>query len=515
MPYLSYDPNGNILALRHQGLQQGTTFGQIDDLKYTYSGNRLLSVTDASAQSGPHDFQDHGATTGLDYGYNANGSLVSDANKGITAITYNHLDLPEKVTLAGGKQIVYLYDAAACPDLLGGTKLAQVLRQPFTPDLRTDYVGEFVYQSGVLEFFGQPEGRCVAGGTGFRYEYHYRDHLGNLRLAFSDLDGDGVAEVSEVLQEAAYYPYGMRHEGLAAPAVGVPHRFLFQGKELEGAFGVDWMDFGARRYDAAVGRWWGVDAMAGRRLAVSPYAFVQGKPVGRVDPTGMLDDEYDQSGRKISDLGGDKIDFFHQADGNTKIVDRENGASNIIKGGEALIRGYEHRKKDIGWGQITEEFLGFYGPTKSLIADFDDSNVGAFGSLDRYESAYSGAARTDVLGSTQLKDEVKLTYREANPMVAMDMWEQMWGRSNISWYKLGEKTLFFMADSKSATSLLLRLPVSWERQSFGMLGNTYQTYIWTECNDEVAQKSAQLEASKFRALTDEASKTHAVPIYEK
>jgi hypothetical protein len=122
--------------------------------------------------------------------------------------------------------------------------------------------------------FTQPAsgGRGVATGTRFRYEYEQARHtqpakrplkkMGNLRLGFSDLDGDGVAEVSEVLQEAAYYPgacpeqrrRGMRHEGLAAPAVGVPHRFLFQGKELEGAFGVDWMDFGARRYDAAVGR---------------------------------------------------------------------------------------------------------------------------------------------------------------------------------------------------------------------------------------------------------------------
>jgi RHS repeat-associated protein len=164
------------------------------------------------------------------------------------------------------------------------------VKQPNTPDHRTDYVNEFVYQDGVLVpiaiGIGHPDGRCVVDGSGFRYEYHYKDHLGNLRLAFTDLDGDGLAEATEVLQEAAYYPYGMKHEGLGTPVVGPEHRFLFQGKEMEQDFGVDWADFGARRYDGQVGRWWGVDAMAEEFPSESPYLVMNDDPINIIDPKG-------------------------------------------------------------------------------------------------------------------------------------------------------------------------------------------------------------------------------------
>jgi RHS repeat-associated protein len=246
------------------------------------------------------------------------------------------------VTLAGNKQIVYLYDAA-------GTKLAQVLRQPNTADVRTDYVGEFVYHGGVLEFFSQPEGRCVAAGAGFRYEYHYRDHLGNLRLAFSDLDGDGEAEVSEVLQEAAYYPYGMRHEGLAAPAVGVPHRFLFQGKELEGAFGVDWMDFGARRYDAQVGRWWGVDAMANDRSDWTPYRFGLDNPIRYLDRDGNNESTWVTQ----NDDGTYSVFGGNANDGSNAIVLFENGAPARIVGYSATPESFYFSEKGTWQGTIS------------------------------------------------------------------------------------------------------------------------------------------------------------------
>jgi hypothetical protein len=63
------------------------------------------------------DSEVHSALSNVDYGHNLNGSLANNANKGIAKIDYNHLDLPEKISLAGGKQILYLYNAA-------GTKLA-------------------------------------------------------------------------------------------------------------------------------------------------------------------------------------------------------------------------------------------------------------------------------------------------------------------------------------------------------------------------------------------------------
>jgi hypothetical protein len=81
------------------------------------------------------------------------------------------------------------------------------------------------------------------GSQEFRYEYFYRDHLGNTRMRFADLDEDGVAEVSEILQEwqelatkrSNSYPYGMVLEGLlGGTQQQMPlHRFGFNSKEME------------------------------------------------------------------------------------------------------------------------------------------------------------------------------------------------------------------------------------------------------------------------------------------
>jgi hypothetical protein len=92
------------------------------------------------------------------------------------------------------------------------------------------------------------------------------------------------------------------------------------------------------------------------------------------------------------------------------------------------------------------------------------------------------------LNSILQKGEINTDYFDSNPFVARDMWEQMWGRTNLSWYKLGDKTLFLMTDSKSMTSFAYRLLPSWERSTFKLHGNTYQTYLWTETSTEIESK---------------------------
>ncbi|MDP2303917.1 MAG: RHS repeat-associated core domain-containing protein [Ignavibacteria bacterium] len=47
---------------------------------------------------------------------------------------------------------------------------------------------------------------------------------------------------------------------------------------------------GARYYDSEVGRWLSVDPMDSERPGLSPYNYCQNNPLGRIDPTGMLDD---------------------------------------------------------------------------------------------------------------------------------------------------------------------------------------------------------------------------------
>lgn len=53
----------------------------------------------------------NGASTAVEYEYDANGNLTKDLNKKIAAIQYNCLNLPEKIQFADGNLISYLYAA--------------------------------------------------------------------------------------------------------------------------------------------------------------------------------------------------------------------------------------------------------------------------------------------------------------------------------------------------------------------------------------------------------------------
>src|SRR5690554_8025910 len=56
---------------------------------------------------------------------------------------------------------------------------------------------------------------CVKkDGANYIYHYIYRDHLGNNRLVYADLDGNGVINpATEIIEENNYYPFGLKHQG--------------------------------------------------------------------------------------------------------------------------------------------------------------------------------------------------------------------------------------------------------------------------------------------------------------
>ncbi|WP_394974955.1 RHS repeat-associated core domain-containing protein [uncultured Croceitalea sp.] len=171
----SYDKNGNLSSLVRNTDNGSGSSQQIDALAYSYdSGNKLLSVTDNNGSA--EGFND-GNTSGNDYTYDQNGNMTSDANKGITNISYNHLNLPTSVGISGGT-ISYIYDAT-------GAKQKKTVGST-----NTEYAGNYIYENGNLQFFSHPEGYVNAGGPGYDYVYQYKDHLGNIRLSYTDSDGN-------------------------------------------------------------------------------------------------------------------------------------------------------------------------------------------------------------------------------------------------------------------------------------------------------------------------------------
>ena len=159
-----------------------------------------------------------------------------------------------------------------------------------------------------MESIYNEEGRAYNTSTtatpAWRYEYNLKDHLGNTRVTFADLNNNGAIDgTSEILQENHYYAFGMACEGSwLGNNNAAKNKYLYNGKELNEDFGLNLSDYGARWYDAAVGRWWSVDPLAEKRDRINPYNYTSNNPVKLIDPNGMLDglgdagqSQYDQS----------------------------------------------------------------------------------------------------------------------------------------------------------------------------------------------------------------------------
>ena len=261
----AYDKNGNIKTLQRYGQTAASSYGLIDNLTFTLAGNQLSRVDDAAAASaynGGFEFKD-GVKQANEYTYDSNGNLTKDLNKGISTITYNVLNLPNMVTFSDGSTIAYTYGA-------DGTKLKTVHKTGSTTTT-TDYCGNVVYENGVQKLLLTEEGYVTLSDG--KYHYYLKDHQGNNRV---------VINQSGTVEEANhYYPFG----GVFASSGNV-QPYKYNGKEYDSKKGLNWYDYGARHYDAVLGRFTTNDRFAEKYYSMSPYQYGANSPVGNIDVNG-------------------------------------------------------------------------------------------------------------------------------------------------------------------------------------------------------------------------------------
>lgn len=283
--YKPYDLNGNILTMKRYGLNQFNNQPcTIDDLTYSYDGNKLVGVDDRVNNDNGGDFVDNGNKYNgtAEYTYDYNGNITCDKNKGILSITYNYLNLPTSISKTGGTRIEYQYDAQ-------GNKQRQLYFINGSLTKTTDFIGNFVYENNVPVWASYDEGRMVLNNTGAAIfnEAYLKDHLGNVRVVFHFEGG-----VIKSRQVDSYYPFGMNIKGLTLNSGDIPkgykcNEYLFNGKMFQDEMGLNWLDYGARFYDPVIGRFTVTDPMGEMFLAETPYSYCENNPVNRIDPTGM------------------------------------------------------------------------------------------------------------------------------------------------------------------------------------------------------------------------------------
>ncbi|WP_367118536.1 hypothetical protein [Chryseobacterium sp.] len=110
-----------------------------------------------------------------------------------------------------------------------------------------------------------------------RYVYNYTDHLGNIRLSYTDTNGDGIIQPrrynasnctglfciddwrpGEIVDVNNYYPFGLLHNYTRTTQNA--YQYKYNGKELQET---GMYDYGARMYMADIGRWGGCGSACG------------------------------------------------------------------------------------------------------------------------------------------------------------------------------------------------------------------------------------------------------------
>ena len=259
---ISYDPNGNLLALKRYGSSSGTT--PTDNLSFTYTGTKRTG-----------------------YAYDAHGNVTSDPTNG-TAIQWNVLGLPKSISDGTDTaRRIYAADGTLLAVYDGTTGTAGRIYAGGLTLVRT--------AAGTLSLEGAAweGGRLIAGTGSDKVLYQEADHLGSVHVV---KDGG-----SNVRQRFDYYPFGKVSQAWTdGTDVDYAHRWRFGGKEIAGqkmgasapagiaaaAAGSPYLDFGARLYDPRTAAWLSQDPLSEKYYSISPYAYCAGNPVNLVDPSG-------------------------------------------------------------------------------------------------------------------------------------------------------------------------------------------------------------------------------------
>ncbi|MGH2667495.1 RHS repeat-associated core domain-containing protein [Flavobacterium sp.] len=368
--------------------------------------------------------------------------MISDANKQITSIVYNHLNLPTKIVFNNDNnlRIEYLYTA-------DGTKLQKTVTQSGAA-LTTLYFDGFQYVDNVLQFFPHAEGyvnNTVVNGTNvYNYVYNYTDHLGNVRLSYGV---DPATGVLKTLEENNYYPFGLKHKNYnmsqkayikagsgtgLEPCIACPrgYQYKYNGKELQDELGLNMYDYGARNYDPALGRWMNMDAKAEKYLTLSPYTYAINNPMFFVDPDGNeIDIYYGKDNRE-------KAKYTYQKDRDYSKV--KGGAGGFLADAyEALDRLYEASNIEVD-GKTVNVVQSLINDSRELsVVQRKDSENDLEGSIFNFGRSYPNSKNNSTksisdIGTIHFNNVKGVLFDDTKNSFESNLMDQYYGNGKLA-----------------------------------------------------------------------------------
>lgn len=266
----TYDVAGRLTSVTRDGAPL---------VSYTYdaNGNRLTETTTGGTVTSTYDAQDRLLTSaGATYTYTAAGELRTRADpvSGTTTYTYDVLGNLTTVALPSGTVVNYVVDGA---NRRIGRRINGALVQSFLYQGQLRPVAEidgngtiasrFVYATAV-----NVPNYFVRGGVTYRI---VTDHLGSPRLMMDTSTG-------QVVQQLDYDPFGR----VVLDTNPGFQPFGFAGGLYDPLTGL--VRFGARDYDAEMGRWTAKDPVLFEAGDPNLFGYVLADPVNFQDPTGLL-----------------------------------------------------------------------------------------------------------------------------------------------------------------------------------------------------------------------------------
>jgi len=215
------------------------------------------------------------------YTYDTGGNLIFDPNKKVT-FYYNYHNLPYKIVGSENDEIQMMYSA-------DGTLLQRKYIKNNVEVSKRDYLRGKEYKSDILESIYHADGRVIKKGSLFTYEYHIKDHLGNIRVTFVDDDANGLITGTELRSRNDYYSFGMEWNNRweLGDTISPENLKKYNGKELFSEMNLGHYAYGKRFFDPVLGRFVCTDPISDQFPSLSTYNYASNNPILNIDLHGL------------------------------------------------------------------------------------------------------------------------------------------------------------------------------------------------------------------------------------